>query len=352
MTTKERVKRTYNRQEIDRIPITDHPWEGTINRWKREGMPQTADWREFFGVDKFELFQVDVSPQYKRELVEETETYTVSTTEFGVTLKYLKGEDATPEFLDYTVTDPAKWEEAKKRINHDTSRINWDFVKKNLPAWNAEGRWIDALFWFGYDITHSWMVGMEAMLIGMLEEPEWAIDMFNTMLDANIALFDQVWDAGYRFDGLFMYDDMGYKNSQFFSIDTYRELLKPAHKRAYEWAANKGIPSRLHSCGMVEPFVPELIEIGLNALNPLEVKAGMDPIHIKRTYGDKIVLHGGINAVLWDKPAEIKAEIERVVPILKEGGGYIFSSDHSIPNAVGLEDFKNIVALVKKIGAY
>jgi len=74
--------------------------------------------------------------------------------------------------------------------------------------------------------------------------------------------------------------------------------------------------------------------------------------HIKRTYGDKIVLHGGVNAVLWDKPAEIKAEIERVVPVLKEGGGYIFSSDHSIPNAVSLQDFKDIVELVKKVGAY
>jgi len=352
MTTKERVARIYNRQDVDRVPITDEPWRGTISRWKREGMPQDADWRDYFGVDKFERFQVDVSPQYKRELLEETDTYTVSTTEFGVTLKYLKGEDTTPEFVDYTVTDPAKWQEAKKRLNHDISRIDWDFVKKNLPAWNANGHWVEALFWFGFDVTHSWMVGMETFLIGILEDPDWAIDMFHTILDVNIALYDKIWDAGYKFDSIFIFDDMGYKQSQFFSVKTYREILKPAHKRAFEWAANRGIPSRLHSCGMVEPFVPELIEIGLSALNPLEVKAGMDPIHIKRTYGDKLVLHGGVNAVLWDKPDAIKAEIEKVVPVLKEGGGYIFSSDHSIPNAVSMQDFTDIVALVKKVGTY
>jgi len=269
MTTRERVTRIFNHQEADRIPIADEPWESTIARWKREGMPQDADWRDYFDVDKFERFQVDVSPQFKRETVEETDKYIVSTTEFGVTLKYLKGEETTPEFVDFTITDSAKWEEAKKRINHDTSRIDWDFIKKNLPTWNAKGHWTEALFWFGFDVTHSWIVGMETFLIGILEEPDWAMDMFHTILDVNIELYTQIWDAGYRFDGIFMYDDMGYKNSQFFSVDTYREILKPAHKKAFDWAAERGIPSRLHSCGMIEPFIPELIEIGLKALNPL-----------------------------------------------------------------------------------
>jgi hypothetical protein len=75
----------------------------------------------------------------------------------------------------------------------------------------------------------------------------------------------------------------------------------------------------------------------------------MDPVYLKRTYGRELVLHGGINAVLWDQPDEIAAEMERVVPVLKEGGGYIFSSDHSVPSSVGLEDFRRIVALARKL---
>ena len=59
-----------------------------------------------------------------------------------------------------------------------------------------------------------------------------------------------------------------------------------------------------------------------------------------------------MNAVNWDKPEVIRAEIERVLPAMKENGGYIFASDHSIPSSVGLEDFRQIVALVKKLGAY
>jgi uroporphyrinogen decarboxylase len=98
--------------------------------------------------------------------------------------------------------------------------------------------------------------------------------------------------------------------------------------------------------------VPELVEIGLDALNPLEVKAGMDPIALKQKFGDKLVFHGGINAVLWDKPELITAEMRRTVPVLKQNGGYIFSSDHSVPPTVSLEDFRHITGLAKTLGAY
>jgi len=127
---------------------------------------------------------------------------------------------------------------------------------------------------------------------------------------------------------------------------------KPRQKRAVEWAHAKGAYARMHSCGDVNPFVPELIEIGMDGLNPLEVKAGMDPVALKAAYGDKLVFHGGINAVLWDKPDQITAEIERVVPVMKQNGGYIFASDHSIPENVSLADFTRIIAAARKAGSY
>ena len=145
---------------------------------------------------------------------------------------------------------------------------------------------------------------------------------------------------------------MGYKGTTFFSPDMYRRLLKPFHKRAIDWAHEKGIYARLHSCGNIMTLVPDLMEIGLDALNPLEIKAGMDPLALKERYGGSLTLHGGINAVLWDDADAIIAEIDRLVPKLKEGGGYIFSSDHSIPNTVSLEDMAAIVARAKEAGRY
>lgn len=352
MTSKERFTRMFEHREADRIPIIDSPWAGTIARWKREGMPEGVDWRDYFQVDKSETINVDISPRYEQKVLEETDRYRIVTSPWGVTMREFKEEDSTPEFLDFKVVTQEEWEKAKARMTLDRDRIDWNYLKENYPRWVAEGRWIEGWMWFGFDVTHSYMVGTETLLIAMLEEPEWVVDMFNTYLDHCIALMDMVWDAGYTMDGILWPDDMGYKGTPFFSNAIYRELLQPVQRRAVEWAHKKGIKAHLHSCGDIMPLLPDIVDIGIDALNPIEIKAGMDVEKIKREYGDRLVLHGGINAVLWDQPEAITAEIDRLVPMLKENGGYIFSSDHSIPNAVSLDNFRTIVNEVKRVGTY
>lgn len=176
--------------------------------------------------------------------------------------------------------------------------------------------------------------------------------MVNHWLDVSLALFEQIWDAGYHFDEVFWYDDMGYKGHQFFSLKTYRELIKPAHKRAVEWAHARGIKAQLHSCGNVNPFVLEFVEFGLDMLNPLEVKAGMDPVALKGEFGDRLGFHGGLNAVLYNEPETLWAEMRRVIPVMKQNGGYVISSDHSVPETVSLEQFRQFVQLAKELGKY
>ena len=351
LTTHERMLRTYERRCIDRVVIADSPWQGTLRNWKEQGMPAGADWRDFFGCDKIETVAVDVSPRFKTQVIEETGQYIISKSEYGVTLKQLKTEDSTPEFLDFDVKDSIQWKDAKARMTFDKSRVDLDACKKNLEKWRADGRWVQSLFWFGFDITHSWFIGTETVLMAMMEEPEWMADIFETMLDLNVKLHDYLWDNGVRTDSIFWYDDMGYKNTQFFSANTYCKLLKPFHKRAVEWAHNKGLRAELHSCGDIRPFIPHLIEIGLDALNPIEVKAGMDPLFVKKTYGDKLVIHGGFDALLYNQPEKMLAEIERLLPELIKGGGYIFASDHSIPNVVTADLFRTIVEKVKEISS-
>jgi uroporphyrinogen decarboxylase len=352
ITTHERFSRIFKHQESDRIPIYDGVWEGTIRRWHREGIPDNVSYVDYFNLDKIAHISVDVTPRYEEKVLEETSEYKVYTTKWGATLKSWKFEDSTPEFINFTVIDRDKWLEAKKRMVPTEDRINWNYLKKNYKRWREEGYWIEANLWFGFDVTHSWTVGTERFLIALVEEPDWCVDMFNHFLDVNIALLEMVWDAGYTFDSIQWPDDMGYKHSQFFSVKMYKDLLKPIHKRAIDWAHSKGAKTHLHSCGDINPFIPELIEIGLDALNPIEVKAGMNPIELKKKYGRDLVLHGGINAVLWDDAEAIEEELRRVIPIIKEGGGYIFSSDHSIPNTVSLENFKKIIDLVKELGSY
>ncbi len=352
MTSRERFARMFAHQAADRIPIIDSPWDATIERWQREGMPKDVSYVDYFGLDRVVTIGVDNSPQYEQRVIEETDAYKTYTSQWGATLKNWKHAASTPQFLNFTIVDPASWAKAKERIRPDRDRINWQQLEQNYKTWQEQGYWIQGLLWFGFDVTHSWMVGTERLLFALTDYPEWCQDMFSHLLEVNLALLDMIWDAGYRFDTVFWYDDMGYKHNQFFSLRMYRNLLKPYHQRAIDWAHAKGIKAHLHSCGDVNPFVPELLSMGLDALNPLEVKAGMNPVQLKQQYGDRLVLHGGINAVLWDKPEEIRAEMEQVIPVVKQNGGYIFSSDHSVPSTVSLEDFRRIVELAKQLGSY
>lgn len=352
MTSHERFARMYAHREADRIPVIDSPWGATIERWQREGMPTDVSFVDYFGLDKIAHIGVDNSPRYPTRVIEETDAYIINTTSWGATLKNWKHIASTPEFLDFTIKDPSSWCEAKARMTPSNDRIPWERLRHDYPIWRKEGHWIEAGLWFGFDVTHSWTVGTERLLMALIDDPDWCVDMFNHFLDVNLALLDAVWDAGYTFDEVTWPDDMGYKLNQFFSVRTYRRLLKPVHKRAVDWAHAKGIRARLHSCGDIRPFIPELVDIGVDALNPLEVKAGVDPIAVKQTYGDRLVLHGGINAVLWDDREAIEAEMRRVIPIVKENGGYIFSSDHSVPSAVSLDNFRTIVNLAKALGSY
>ena len=352
MTSWERFKRMYEHREADRIPIIDEPWSGTLRRWCREGMPEGMDWCDYFDVDKLGIINIDISPRMPEITLEETDRYYIRTSPWGVTMKHFKEEDSTPEFLDFTITTQEAWDQAKKQMTLEDDRIPWEMLRQNYDKWRAEGRWIRAVFWFGFDVTHSWMMGTENTLVAMMEEPELVEDMFDTYLSRCETLFSRIWDAGYHFDEIFWYDDMGYKGTTFFSPNMYRSMLQPYHKRAVDWAHNRGIYAQLHSCGDVMTLLPDIVATGVDALNPLEVKAGMDAFKIKKEYGDRLVLHGGINAVLWNDKDAILEEIDRKVPVLKENGGFIFSSDHSIPNSVSLENMKAIVEEVKRVGRY
>lgn len=352
MTTRERMMRMFEHREADRVPITDGPWFTTIARWRREGMPEAVDYHDYFDIDRFGGLMLDTSPRLESKVIEETDAYVVRTTGWGATMRSFKHSTSTPEHLHFSVTTPEAWRKVKERMTPSDDRIPWDLLKREYKNWREQGRWLSLTFLFGFDITHANMVGTECLLEAMMIEPDWVVEMFNHELDLDIAMYQRVLDAGYAFDSISWPDDMGYKGHQFFSVSTYRELLKPVHKRAIDWAHARGMKAEMHSCGDIRPFIPEYIDIGLDGLNPLEVKAGVDTLEVKKLYGDKLVLHGGLNALLYHQPEEIEAEMAAKVPVLKQNGGYILSSDHSVPDSVSLEDFRRITQRAKELGSY
>jgi uroporphyrinogen decarboxylase len=351
MTTRERVKCMFEHRDADRVPVADSPWDSTLARWRREGLPEGADWGEFLDVDCLRIVIPDGSPRYPVQVLESTPEYRVYTTQWGATKKDYFANSGALGYLDYTIKDRAAWQKAKARMQPAKDRVDWAELKQKYHHWRERDDWVMGGLWFGFEVTYSHMVGTN-LFTAMVEDEEWVLDMVNTMLDNSIANLEMVMAEGYEFDAIMWYNDMGYKGHQFMSVPMYRRLFKDADRRAAQWAHSKGLPVYYHSCGNLGPLVAELVDAGVDMLNPLEVKAGMDPLALKDRFGDRLAFHGGLNALLYEDPEQMWAEMERLIPAMKENGGYIIGTDHSIPDSVSLETYRQFVARAKQLGKY
>ena len=134
----------------------------------------------------------------------------------------------------------------------------------------------------------------------------------------------------------------------------YKDLIFPAHKYTIGYAHSKNLPVIMHSCGFVEPLLPGMIEAGIDCFQTIEVKAGMDLLKIYREFGEKIALMGGIDVrVLYTNDKKcIDEELARIIPVVKQGYGYVAHSDHSIPKTVQYETLKYYFNKVLELGAY
>lgn len=146
--------------------------------------------------------------------------------------------------------------------------------------------------------------------------------------------------------------DFGTQNSTFCSPETYRRVWLPYYKKVNDWIhANTGWKTFKHSCGSVEPLMDLFIESGFDIINPVQINAaGMDPEHLKRTYGDRIVFWGGgvdtQGVFAFGTPAQVKQQVKRQCSILNKNGGFIFNTIHNIQANV---PFGNVVAMLEAL---
>ncbi len=352
MTGRERVLLALNHKEPDRIPMHDSPWSATIKRWRKEGLPEDVDLSEYFGWD-FAFFGADCTPRFPVKTIEKNEKFIIQTTPQGGVRKNFREYTTTPEIIDWPIKTKDDWKEIKKRLNPDFTRVDWVSALYAYQRVREEGKFICYSGGFGYDILQSYMK-TEQLLITMIEDPELVKEMIMTFAELNLIMMDFMMKNGFTFDGAFFYNDMGYRNGPLFSPDTYLKTHYQADKMAYGYCHSKGLKVFLHCCGNVKEFIPMLIDAGLDCLQPLEVKAGMDLVELKEKYGDKLCFMGGIDTRLMNNPDKtlIENEIKTKFEVAKKNGGYIYHSDHSIPNTVSFEDYRFVMELVKKYGVY
>jgi uroporphyrinogen decarboxylase len=195
----------------------------------------------------------------------------------------------------------------------------------------------------------SWLRGTTNFYMDLLSNQAVAEALLDRIVEYYLKLLDFLLDrVGDDIDIVKFADDLGSQTNLLISPETYRKLIKPRQAVLYKYAKEKcGCKILLHSCGAISSIIPDLIEIGVDAINPVQISAsGMEPSGLKRKFGKEIAFWGGgidtQNTLKNATAADIKKEVKNNIEIFKEGGGYVFAQVHNIMPDVPVE---NIIAM-------
>jgi len=357
MTAVERIGNILRRQPVDRIGVYEHFWGDTQKKWAAEGhIRNDEDLADHFNLDISSCwpFNYVADLDFKPVTIEEDSQTIVQLDGNGATFRRHKLHDTTPEHIAFSVKTRRDWEELiKPKLKPDRRRINFQAYREARRKAAQRGRFF---VWSGvnvFELMHP-VCGHENMLLGMAEDPDWIRDMVRTYADLTVALQEILFAEEGRPDGIWYYEDMGFRNRPFCSPAMYKEIIQPGHIITISYAKSLGLPVIMHSCGFVEPLIPGMIEAGIDCLQVIEVKAGMDLLRIYRNYGDRLSLMGGIDVrVLYTNDrSKIDAELQAKIPVVKGHYGYVLHSDHSIPATVAYSTYRYFVDRGLELGTF
>ena len=190
--------------------------------------------------------------------------------------------------------------------------------------------------------------GWTEFLLDLASNPTFAEALMERLADSHIRAFDRyAVTVGKYIDVIQVNDDLGMQDAMFISPDTYRKHVKPYHAKLYKYIKDKSnIPLFLHSDGSFYQIIPDLIEIGVDILNPIQYTAkDMDLTKLKKEFGKDLCFWGGgldTQKILpFGTRQDVEDEIKRNIDIMAPGGGFVFAAVHNITEGVPVE---NIIA--------
>lgn len=343
LCSRERIARILSRKPADRIGLFEEFWTDTQRAWQGKFDQESTVLlpNHKLDMEKGWAFDFTADVRFTPYVQEETEDTIVLLDGNGATLRQHKQHVSTPEHIDFRCNRPEIWyEEFKPLLQKTVGRIDQNGYNRQAQKSKEEESFLLCGSWNVFQNMVN-LCGHETLLMAMVLEPDWVRDMVAVFSSLAINLHESLFLKSGLPDGLFLMEDLGYKLSPFMSPAMFREYIKPAYKEICEFAKSFKLPVLFHSCGFMEPMIPDLIEVGIDCLTAIEVKAGMDIVHLFKKYGDRLSFMGGIDtlALSTNNRTIIEAELQRVIPLLKTGHGYILSSDHSIPDTVTYETY-------------
>ena len=291
MTPRENMLRAYRHEKPEWVPngFTDYDlWFSHGERYFGEGSGD--DW---FGVNW----------TYTPELNSQTET---------------PGQDE--------IEDLENWRE--KISFPDLRAYDWKSIAAEGTAnWDRENRVSLCMLLNGPFERMMSLMGFENALCAFLETPDEVHEFFEALTDFKCQYLKILKDF-FDFDVIAYHDDWGNNQNMFFSMDMWREFIKPYIQKVIDCTHELGMIFEMHSCGYIKPTIGELTEMGIDSIQPLQYCNEVDDI--KAAYGDKILLSGGFNTQgVLERPGaseeEIRAEVRRTLDSLAVGGAYCAS---------------------------
>ena len=204
-----------------------------------------------------------------------------------------------------------------------------------------------------------YMRGLENLFIDMIEQPAVLEAIIDRTLEFWLGWFRLFLDeAGDVVDVIMIGDDLAGQDGPLFAPRIYRSIVKPRQKRLVQYIKSR-TKAKIwyHSCGSIIEYIPDLLDNGIDILNPVQVSArGMDPRRLKAAYGDRLVFWGGgidsQHILPRATPDEVRDHVRRNVEALKPGGGYVFNNVHNIQADVPPENVLAMFDAAREFGQY
>jgi len=350
MTSHERLLATINRQPVDRIPVD--VWltpEALASLKTHVGEQDEYALYRKLGVDKIAwVFPGYDTASFDPNASEGHDLWGVPThrVQSGLATYWEFGEgplahyDSPAQLESHTPwPDPARFEYAAARQQAQRAR---EFNFATIGPWVSH-----------FEI-YCHMRGMENALVDVIAEPEFLDAGLDRIEAVQTRMLERyLTELGDLIDIVFISDDMGTQESQLISLPAYVRHIKPRLRRWVELVHRHGKKVLFHTDGAARPFVPHLIDCGIDLLNPIQhICPGMDRAGLKRDFGSQVVFHGGVEnqqVLPFGSVDDVRREVITCLEILGAGGGYIPSSCHNIQAGSPPE---NIVAMIETVHAW